>query len=445
MMRKFWTSVISASLALCILTGCGNTVSSEEAISDYSTEVSGDDGEVEEITFMVWTDIDNSEDLTSRGYRETIDRFNSDYEGRYRVRVVSTELDDYYSKLSNMISVGKAPDVFIISPGCHLDDYVEPGMVAKLDEYLADGWRDTFVSDSVFAGCRYDDGIYAVPLNIAAACMFYNKKMFDDAGVSVPTTFDELLAACQKLQDKGYVPITASGGTPWTIALIQGYLCDRSGFTIEDVTDHTVDWTDENLMKAGRQLQELSKYFQPTAATDTFEETIQDFVSGEAAIYIQGSWAIGVINGVGEGDFADNVGVAPFPNVKGSQADTSRVMSKSDSLAMYSKTEHTEAAIELMKYFTDETAQKYMAEVGGKIPVINVDYDESAAPPELSCVYDMIKNSKASFGFYDESLISTDAGNLFANCCVDIVKGKEPEEAFSPMQAFYTKYAWVEN
>lgn len=44
----------------------------------------------------------------------------------------------------------------------------------------------------------YDGKIMAVPTNFAAACVYYNTEMFADAGVEVPTTYDELIAACQK-------------------------------------------------------------------------------------------------------------------------------------------------------------------------------------------------------------------------------------------------------
>ena len=133
----------------------------------------------------------------------------------------------------------------------------------------------------------------------------------------------------------------------------------------------------EKVINAGKQIQELSKYFQKTAAGDDNDIATAAFYNGEAAILIQGSWAIGQINGSCAEGFADKVGVFAFPAVDGSSADPNRVIAKSDSLCMSADTEYPDAAIQLIKYFVDDTASKYTAEVGGKIPVTNVQYDEN--------------------------------------------------------------------
>ena len=119
-----------------------------------------------------------------------------------------------------------------------------------------------------------------------------------------------------------------------------------------------------------------------------------------------------------------------------------RVIAKSDSLCMSASTKYPEAAIALMKYFTDDTAQKYTAEVGGKIPVTSVEYDENVAPPELAYVMDVFKNASSTFGFYNESLADTEAGSTFDNCFVEIFKGEDPETALQPIQDYYEMNVW---
>ena len=462
-MKKFLAIGLSAAMTMSMLAGCGSssTASTDSAASDAAAdtteasteeaapaeeasteEAAASDGEVEEITWMFWDDLSATEDLISLGYADTIERFNKDYEGVYHCTPITTNLEEYYTKLNALVAAGETPDVFIVSPGPNLDDYVKPGVAAPLDEYLNDGWKDTFTSDAVFAGGTYDDGIYAVPLNIAAACVFYNTEMFEDAGAEVPTTFSELLDSCQKLQDAGYTPITISAGTAWCLSMVAGYLCDRNGLDLDAVLNHDTDWYDPAVIKAGEQIQELSKYFQPTAAGDDNDVATAAFYNGEAAILIQGSWAIGQINGSCAEGFADKIGVFAFPAVDDSNADPNRVIAKSDSLAMSSTTEHPEAAVALMKYFTDDTAQKYTAEVGGKIPVTSVEYDETVAPPELAYVMDVFKNASATFGFYNESLYDTEAGSTFDNCFVEIFKGEDPQTALEPIEDYYDMNVW---
>ena len=105
---------------------------------------------------------------------------------------------------------------------------------------------------------------------------------------------------------------------------------------------------------------------------------------------------------------------------------------------MSATTKHPEASIALMKYFTDDTAQKYTAEVGGKIPVTNVQYDATKAPAQLADVMDIFSNASSTFGFYNESLFSTEAGSTFDDNMVAIYLGeKTPEQAFDDLDAWY--------
>ena len=394
--------------------------------------------DVQEITWMFWDDLDATEDLISLGYKETIERFNEDYEGVYHVTPITTNLEEYYPALNAKVDAGQTPDVFIVSPGPNLDVYVLPGVAADLTDYLADGWKDTFSSDAVFAQQTYDDKIYAVPLNIAAACVFYNTEMFEEAGAEVPTTYEELLDACQKLQDAGFTPITISAGTAWCLSMLAGYLCDREGVDLQALADGTESWNNEKTIAAGEKLLELSQYFQETAASDSNDVATAGLFDEEAAILIQGSWAIGQINGANP-DFEDICGVFQFPAIEGGN-DPNRVIAKSDSLAMSATTKYPEAAVALMKYFTDDTAQKYTAEVGGKIPVTSVEYDVEKAPKELAYVMDIFSNASSTFGFYNESLATTEAGSFFDDQMVAMFLGKmTPEEAFQAVEDFYVE------
>lgn len=425
MKKKVFATLIAASLAVSSL---------------GMTPVYAED-EVQEITWMFWDDLDATEDLISKGYAEVIDRFNADYEGVYHVTPITTNLEEYYPKLNALVAAGDTPDVFIVSPGPNLTTYVEPGITADLTEYLeADGWKDTFNGDGVFSQQTYDGKIYAVPLNIAAACVFYNTEMFEAAGVEVPTNWDEMIAACQKLQDAGYTPLSISAGTAWCLSMLCGYLCDREGVDLAAIDAGEASWLDEKVVNAANKMLELSQYFQPTAAGDTNDVATAGFYNGEAAMLIQGSWAIAQINGSNP-DFESKCGVFSFPGIEGGN-DPTRVIAKSDSLAMSANTEHPEAAIALMKYFTDDTVQKYTAEVGGKIPVTKVEYDASVAPQQLAYVMDVFSNAGSTFGFYNESLRTTEAGSTFDDAMVSIYLGTPVEEGLQVIEDFYKDNIW---
>lgn len=434
--KKILACMLIAVFAVCMLAGCKK--------NDKST--SGDaSGKPEEITWMFWDDLTATEDLISLGYADVIERFNETYKGKYHVTPITTNLEEYDTKLNAKIAANETPDVFICNPGPNLTQYVESGVAADLTDILQNEekeWYDSFV-DGIFERLTYDGKIYAVPTNFAAALVFYNTEIFDKVGVKVPTTFSEWLDVCQKIKDAGYIPISCSAGTAWCLSMIAGYLCDRAGGpdNLKGVTEGTLDWTSETFITAGEKLVELSKYFQETAAGDSNDQATALFYNGEAAMLVQGSWVIAQING-NNPDFEDKCGVFNFPALEGG-ADPNRMIVKTDNLVMSSTTKHKEAAIALMKMFTDETAQKYTAEVGGKIPVVNVDYDINKAPKQLSYVMDILDTCTGTLGFYNESLASVEAGDTFDNAMVDLFLGSlTPEQAFQQVQDYYEENVW---
>lgn len=227
--------------------------------------------DVQEITWMFWDDLEATEDLISKGYKEVIDRFNTEYEGQYHVTPITTNLEEYDGKLNALIAAGQTPDVYICNPGPNMDVYVNAGAAADLTDILTNQEADWYVTftDGIFERMTYDGKIMAVPTNFAAACVYYNTEIFEAAGVEVPTTYDELLEVCQKIQDAGYIPISCSAGTAWCLSMVAGYLCDRQGVDLNAIASHEANWTDENCIAAGEKLKELSQYFQPTAAGDS--------------------------------------------------------------------------------------------------------------------------------------------------------------------------------
>ena len=446
MKKKVLSVLLSVAMMSTLLVGCGggdsadstNAPADDGGSSDSSNDTAAASDGVEEITWMFWDDLNATEDLISIGYKDVVDRFNKDYEGKYHVTPITTNLEEYYTKLNALVASNETPDCFIVSPGPNLDVYVDPGVAADLtDDLKADGWMDTFNGgEGAFSQQTYDGKIYAVPLNIAAACVFYNTEMFEKAGIStMPTDWDGFIDACDKLQAAGYTPISISAGTAWCLSMLAGYLCDAEGVDLDAIDAGTAHWTDSNVATAADKMLELSKYFQPTAAGDTNDVATANFYNEEAAMLIQGSWAIAQINGSNP-DFEDKCGVFAFPGTNG------RVIAKSDSLAMSANTEHKEAVLAFMKYFTDDTAQKYTAEVGGKIPVTKVEYDADKAPAQLAYVMDVFSNASSTFGFYNESLASTEAGSTFDDAMVSIYLGTPVEEGLQTIEDFYVNNVW---
>lgn len=398
-----------------------------------------------EITWMFWDDLEATSDLMSQGYAQTIERFNKKYEGVYHCTPITTNLEEYDMKLNALIAANKAPDLYICNPGPNLSSYVEAGAAKDLTSILTKketAWYGTFTK-GIFERLTYDGKIMAVPTNFAAALVFYNTDLFKKAGCEVPTTFEEWIDCCKKLEKAGVTPVACSAGTPWCLSMLAGYFCDRAGGpdNLAKVNAGNGSWLDPSFKNGVGKLKELSKYFQKTAAGDSNDQATAAFYNGEAAMLVQGSWVIGQINGA-RPDFEDKCGVFSFPAIKGG-SDPNRMIVKTDNLVMSSTTKNEDAVIALMKMFTDDTAQKYTAEVAGKIPVTGVSFDLNKAPKQLGYVQKILAKSTGTLGFYNESLATVEAGDTFDNAMVDIFLGScSVEEGLQKIENFYKKNIW---
>ena len=225
--------------------------------------------------------------------------------------------------------------------------------------------------------------------------------------------------------------------------MLAGYFCDRAGGpdNLAKVNAGKGSWLDPSFKNGVGKLKELSKYFQKTAAGDSNDQATAAFYNGEAAMLVQGSWVIGQINGA-RPDFEDKCGVFSFPAIKGG-SDPNRMIVKTDNLVMSSTTKNEEAVIALMKMFTDDTAQKYTAEIAGKIPVTGVKFDLNKAPKQLGYVQNILAKSTGTLGFYNESLATVEAGDAFDNAMVDIFLGScSVDEGLQKVENFYKKNIW---
>ena len=447
-MRKVLAVLLSTAMMTGLLSGCGSKTEEAAAPADAATTTeapaetaeatdTASEGDVE-ITWMFWDDLEATEDLMSQQYAETIKRFNEADNG-YHVNVITTNLEEYDTKLNALIAAGQAPDVWICNPGPNMTQYVEADVVMDLTDILAKDteWNDSFTG-GIFERMTYDGKIMAVPTNFAAACVFYNTEIFEEVGVSVPTTWTEFMDVCQKIQDAGYSPLSISAGTPWCLSMVAGYLCDREGGpdNLKGIADGSVKWTDPSYVNAANKLVELSKYFQPTYLGDSNDQATANFYNGEAAMLVQGSWAIAQINGNAP-EMQDKCGVFQFPGVEGG-SDPNRWIVKTDNLMVSKNTKNVDACIALLKEFTGETAQKATAEIAGKMPIIDVEVDYTKAPKQLSYVQDCMKTLTGTFGFYNESLASVEAGDKFDNIMVSVVMGDTtPDDGMAAMQKFY--------
>src|SRR5690606_16416001 len=100
--------------------------------------------------------------------------------------------------------------------GRQAEELVEAGLMRDLTELAtSEKWAEAIAAPSLLESCTLDGKIYCVPVNIPAwQGLWRSNKAVEDAGIPVPTNWDEFVAAGPKLREAGKVPL-AMGGQPW--------------------------------------------------------------------------------------------------------------------------------------------------------------------------------------------------------------------------------------
>ena len=187
MRKKVISILLTAAMAVTLFAGCGD----EKSADSQGNQSSGD---AKTVTMMSWYSEDQMDDV--------IDAIEKKLGGEYKIDYTYVTNSDYNNVLSTQLAAGEGPD--IIADGANFPARIKAGNVKDItDTGITDGF-----SDEGLALCTIDGKNYGVPCYGWFAGIFYNKDLFEKAGIKeVPTTYDEFLEACDKLKGEGIKPI----------------------------------------------------------------------------------------------------------------------------------------------------------------------------------------------------------------------------------------------
>ncbi|WP_315070620.1 extracellular solute-binding protein [uncultured Microbacterium sp.] len=336
--------IAAVSLAACSAGSNGPDSSGDASDLDAALKAGG------ELTYWTWTPSGEAQ----------AEAFMKEYPNVDVTVVNAGTATDEYTKLQNAITAGSgAPDVaqieyyalqqFALSDGLlDLSDY---GFGDLKDDYTPSTWNSVSL----------DGGIYGLPQDSGPMVMFYNKTIFDEYGLSVPTTWDEYIAEANKLTsaDPGKFITNDAGDPGYAQPLIwqaggQPYKTDGTNVTIDLQDAGTKQWADmwNQLLEPGL----LSSI--PTWSDDWYK----GLADGSIATIITGAWMPGVL----EGSLPDGAGdwrVAPLPSYDGSHV-TSENGGGAQSVIKQSKNPALAAAFVKWLNNSDESIEIFL-EKGG--------------------------------------------------------------------------------
>jgi raffinose/stachyose/melibiose transport system substrate-binding protein len=168
----------------------------------------------------------------------------------------------------------------------------------------------------------YGGKLAALPFEFNIEGVWYNKKIFRDNGIAVPTTYTQLVAAAAALKAKDIQPFAASGIQGWPLTRLVGNLIfgQLGGDAMTKIKTGKAKLTDPAYVAAAQKVADLGAkgYFGEGVASLDYGPAEDLFLQGKAAMFYMGSWILGELNDPTKNKIGlANVGYFPFPQVPG--------------------------------------------------------------------------------------------------------------------------------
>ncbi|MCG7378324.1 extracellular solute-binding protein [Paenibacillus sp. ACRSA] len=172
------------------------------------------------------------------------------------------------------------------------------------------------------------DEVTGIPYATNANGIMYNKTLFDEMGLDVPKTWDELIATAQQIKDAGKIPFYFTYKDDWQTSLPFNALgSNLAGIDFyQQRRDNQVTFKEKYREVAEKQL-ELMKYGHSDNFGKAYSDGNRAFANGEAFMYIQGTWAIPEIRKANP-----NVDIGFFPFPTGNDTSQIKLVNGIDSL-----------------------------------------------------------------------------------------------------------------
>ncbi len=340
----------------------------------------------------------------------------------------------YQEKIKLYATADQLPEVFKWwSLPTNLKPFIDSKQVRELDrsDYSDINYLPGALESNVYGG-----KLYGIPVTADMWFIYYNKRLFQQAGVAVPTTIDELLATIPKFKAQGIIPVVTDGKDGWPLAIIYDELIERttgSFDTVHQALYRKASFTDPPFVAAATLFQNMVKagLFQDDLITSDYGAARNLFGQEKAAMYIMGSWELGLVTDQNfPASFRDNIGVFKFPLIQGGPAKIDDLMAWfGGNWVASSNSKHPDIDRDLMKYLAHQwgrlTWDNQAAIPAEKIKTKPTD------PPLATAILAIANSADMTSGTTTEDLSTPAFTQEFRKAVIDLVAGVSTPEQFT--------------
>lgn len=273
MKKKLVSILLVCSMAASLLIGCGG--SSDD-------EGSGDGATLE----LFSTKAENVEVMQSLA-----DKFNETHEG-YTIEVVAPA--DAGTVLKTRMAKNDMPDIIAMGGNMEYTEVQSAGMLVDLsgEEFVAN-LQESYLQMVYDVNGDKEEAVYGVPYATNASGILYNVDKFEQLGLEIPKTWDELIAVCDAAVAAGETPLLLTYKDAWTALCPWNSMApdlQPANFTDDRLAGSTTFvGTHEEIAE---KYLKLLDYAQPNYMGLGYDDGNKAFANGEGLMMINGNWAI---------------------------------------------------------------------------------------------------------------------------------------------------------
>ena len=296
---------------------------------------------------------------------EAIDTFKAivaDFEAEYpNIDIVQNDSPNADAAIRTRLVRGDVPDLMTLNGSGNFAQLARADVFYDFsDEPVLDTVNPAIVKILTDLGTGgAGDEVNGIPFANNADGVIYNKDLFADYGVEVPTTWDEMIAAADTFQEAGIPPFYITLKDAWTSLPLWNALA--SNLPPEDfwsqVDDGETTFVEDHALVAER-LRQLFDYGQEDKFSKGYEDGNRAFAEGNVPMLLQGIWAIGQVQ-----DLNPEFEIGTFALPTDDPEETKLVSGVDVALTMPRNPEHPEESLTFIEYLMrPEVIEKYLSE-----------------------------------------------------------------------------------
>ncbi|KPU46056.1 multiple sugar-binding protein precursor [Oxobacter pfennigii] len=332
--------------ALMTLTSCMNKIENSPIVGSKP------------VTLSFYTFYEKDEQAVA--YKEIIEEFERSHEN---IKVIlNAGGSNYDTKVLNALNSETPPDIIGLQRG-KVMELSSAGNLKDITDWVnSNNISDNYYGVNLGYG-KVDDKYYGLGDLPYVTQWYYNMDMFDKAKIEEPKTLDELIDVCNKLKKNIQTPIAIGAKDPWALNTFFGMIAAQTAgngqLTKAVIANSREDFTNikgyvdaidivSQLVKSGAINKRVADY--------TYNDSIEAFVQGKAAILPMGSWAVEKIEKTKPDNFSYKAfDIAPiFVESPVSQYSATAIQV----ITVNSKTKHEKEAMEFMDFLISDKAQE---------------------------------------------------------------------------------------